>query len=144
MNLSEGEIVKVKRGCYGLVDAPLEWYRTISEFLQEKGLVKSWSDPCCWLWKPNGQTTAGMIAGHVDDFLFAGPPEDQRWLQLERETKERFKWSDWEEGKFVQCGVQIEATNDGIVHEVDDPFSVSLSLTEPNRRLLFGGSGPPS
>ena len=32
MGLGPEEIVKVKRGCYGLVDAPLEWYMTISSY----------------------------------------------------------------------------------------------------------------
>ena len=69
MNLARGEIVQVMRGCYGLVDAPLEWYHSVSAYFQEIGLVKSWADPCCWLWKPH-------IAGHVDDFLFTGDRRD--------------------------------------------------------------------
>ena len=92
---------------------PLERYRTISEYLETQGLVKSWADPCCWLWKPAGDITEGMIAGHVDDFLFAGPKDDQRWSSIGQIIKHRFKWSDWEEGKFVQCSVQIEATSEG-------------------------------
>ena len=115
MGLKEGEIVKVNRGCYGLVDAPLEWYRTISEYLASLGLVKSWSDPCCWQWKPEG-TLRGLIAGHVDDFLFTGDPKDTQWRSIEQQIREHFKWSDWEEGKFVQCGVTIEAQPDGSFH----------------------------
>eukprot|EP00435_Cladocopium_sp_Y103_P059364 s526_g21.t1 len=115
MGLKPNEVLRVKRGCYGLVDAPLEWYRTISEFLESLGLVKSWADPCAWLWKPDGKTR-GMIAGHVDDFLFAGDPKDPAWLQLEAKIKERFKWQDWEEGRFVQCGVLVEEQPDGSYH----------------------------
>ena len=115
MGLKEGEIVKVNRGCYGLVDAPLEWYKTISEYLASLGLVKSWSDPCCWQWKPEG-TLRGLIAGHVDDFLFTGDPKDTQWRSIEQQIREHFKWSDWEEGKFVQCGVTIEAQPDGYFH----------------------------
>lgn len=82
MGLQPNEILRVKRGCYGLVDAPLEWYRTISDFLGSLGLTKSWADPCAWLWKPDG-VTRGMIAGHVDDFLFAGDKNDPAWQLLE-------------------------------------------------------------
>lgn len=115
MNLNDGEIMKVKRGCYGLVDAPLEWYKTISSYFDEIGLVKSWSDPCCWLWKPNGELR-GMIAGHVDDFLFTGSSTDSEWTAMEKKIKTRFKWSDWEQGSFIQCGVRIEAQKDGAYH----------------------------
>ena len=34
MGLGPEEVVKVKRGCYGLVDAPPEWYLTVSEYLK--------------------------------------------------------------------------------------------------------------
>ena len=115
MNLAENEVVKVKRGCYGLVDAPLEWYRSISSYLQELGLVKSWADPCCWFWKPKG-SLRGMVAGHVDDFLFSGDPEDQEWQILCQKIQERYKWSAWEENSFVQCGVLIEEQKDGSFH----------------------------
>ena len=54
MGLDSGSITRVREGCYGLVDAPLEWYRTISELLDSLGVVKLWSDPCCWMWKPGG------------------------------------------------------------------------------------------
>ena len=59
------------------------------------------------IWKPNGQLR-GMIAGHVVDFLFAGPPEDPQWLQIEERIREHYKWSPWESGKFVQCGTTIQ------------------------------------
>ena len=98
-----------------LSDAPLEWYKSVSEYLATLGLVKSWADPCCWLWKPNGVLT-GMIAGHVDDFLFAGPADNSDWQELEKKIKEHYKWSEWEMGTFVQCGVQIVEQPDGSFH----------------------------
>ena len=129
MGLSEGEIVKVKKGCYGLVDAPLEWYKSMAGFLESIGLVKSWSDPCCWMWKPDG-VLRGLIAGHVDDFLFTGDPSDPEWLEVEKKIQTRFKWSDWEEGRFVQCGVTIEAMADG-TFELSQPSYVD-KLSEIN------------
>ncbi|CAE7406995.1 RE2, partial [Symbiodinium sp. KB8] len=38
MGLAEGTVTRLRRACYGLVDAPLEWYRTVDSFLQELGL----------------------------------------------------------------------------------------------------------
>lgn len=115
MGLEPGKVAKIKRGCYGLVDAPLEWRKTVSQFLQSEGLVKPWSDPCCWLYKKNG-ITKGMIAGHVGDFLFTGDSQDQGWCDLERKIKERFKWGDWDADNFVQCGVKVERQPDGSFH----------------------------
>ena len=68
MGISEDSITRVKRG---LVDAPIEWYRSVSRFFHSLGFVKTWTDPRMWLWKPNGQLR-GMISFHVDDSMFTG------------------------------------------------------------------------
>lgn len=115
MGLETGAVTRVRRGCYGLVDAPLEWYRSVSLFLDQLGLVKSWSDPCTWLWKPQGKLQ-GLISGHVDDFLFAGPSNNSDWNALTTKIKEHFKWTDWETKSFVQCGVKVEEQSDGSYH----------------------------
>ncbi|CAE7675497.1 GIP [Symbiodinium sp. CCMP2592] len=89
----ESTVTRLKRACYGLVDA-------------------LWSDACAWVWRPQGQLR-GMVTGHVDDFLFGGSEEDQGWQKIIRLIKEKFRWGDWDQDKFVQCGVQIETTSDG-------------------------------
>ena len=115
MGLEKGSITRVRRGCYGLVDAPLEWYRSVSEFLDSLGLIKSWSDPCTWLWKPQG-ILKGMISGHVDDFLFAGPKDNPQWETLIAKIQEKIRWTEWEEKSFTQCGVRVEEQMDGSFH----------------------------
>ncbi|CAE7036286.1 RE1, partial [Symbiodinium sp. CCMP2456] len=39
MNLPAGTVTKLKRACYGLVDAPLEWYKTVHEFFMSLGVL---------------------------------------------------------------------------------------------------------
>ncbi|CAE7714347.1 RE1 [Symbiodinium sp. KB8] len=112
MGLQSGAITKLKRACYGLVDAPLEWYRTVAEFLEEIGLTRTWSDACCWTYRVGGELR-GIIAGHVDDFLFTGSARDPGWQEILAKIKARFKWGDWDTDDFVQCGVQIKRVSDG-------------------------------
>ena len=112
MGLPEGTITKLKKACYGLVDAPFEWYRTVSSFLEELGLERLWGDPCMWIYRQAGQTR-GIVSGHVDDFLFAGPEGCSEWQEILKHIKARFQWGDWESGTFVQCGVQIRETSEG-------------------------------
>ncbi|CAE7241426.1 RE1 [Symbiodinium sp. CCMP2592] len=112
MNIPRGSITRLKRACYGLVDAPLEWYRSVSEFLEGLGLQRTWSDACTWTWRVRGQLR-GIISGHVDDFLFAGSDHDQEWQEILRKIKERFKWGDWERDEFIQCGVKVEKVPGG-------------------------------
>ncbi|CAE7028497.1 RE1 [Symbiodinium sp. CCMP2592] len=112
MNLPKGSITRLKRACYGLVDAPLEWYKTVAEFMESIGLTRLWSDACAWVWKPQGQLR-GMVTGHVDDFMFGGRDDDQGWQQVLQLIKERFKWGDWDQDHFTQCGVQINSVPEG-------------------------------
>ena len=112
MGLPPGSVTQLKRACYGLVDAPLEWYRSVDSFLQGLGFVRSWADPCAWLWRING-ILRGAISGHVDDFLFMGADEDKEWQGILGKIQETFRWGDWESGSFVQCGVKVTQTGRG-------------------------------
>ncbi|CAE7470144.1 RE1 [Symbiodinium sp. CCMP2592] len=137
MNLPAGTVTRLKRACYGLVDAPLEWYRTIAEFLESIGLTRLWSDACAWVWRPQGQLR-GMVTGHVDDFLFGGSEEDQGWQEIIRLIKEKFRWGDWDQDKFVQCGVQIETTSDGFTlsqpHHLSNLEEIHINATRRKDR----------
>ena len=106
MGVPAGSITRLRRACYGLVDAPLEWYRTVSEMLASLGLTRLWSDACAWVYRKHGRV-CGMITGHVDDFLFSGNSLDADWARIIQEIKSRFQWGDWEQDNFVQCGVRV-------------------------------------
>ena len=112
MNLPPGSVTRLKRACYGLVDAPLEWYRTVALYLESLGLERTWADGCTWAFRVNG-TLRGLISGHVDDFLFAGSKQDVQWQEVLSKIKNHFRWSDWEQGRFSQCGVVVQATSEG-------------------------------
>ena len=111
MGLAPESITRVKKGMHGLVDAPLGWYRSVCQFLQTIGLRRIWSDPCCWVFAPEGKTV-GITSAHVDDFLFSGDEKDQRWYSILEAIRRQFKWGDWESQKFVQCGVLVEQHHD--------------------------------
>ena len=112
MKIPAGSITKLRRACYGLVDAPLEWYKTIATVLEDLGFERTWTDACAWIWRKDGRTR-GMVSGHVDDFLFAGSSDDKEWQAVILKIQERFKWGDWDKDCFVQCGVQVKKVPGG-------------------------------
>ena len=112
MGLPPETITRLKKACYGLVDAPLEWYKTVATFFDSLGLERLWSDACAWVWRVNGRVR-GMISGHVDDFIFAGSQHDKEWQALLTQIRERFKWGDWDADRFTQCGVHVETVPEG-------------------------------
>ena len=113
LGLPSGSVTKLTRAAYGLVEAPLEWYLTINEFLESIHFRRQQSDPCVWGLFDADQKPIGWACSHVDDFMFAGDLNDERWQKTRKAIQERFRWGDWEKGKFTQCGVQIEALDNG-------------------------------
>ena len=113
LGISPGSVTRVQKACYGLVDAPLEWWRSVDGFLQELGFERTWADSCCWVLRQKG-VLKGVISGHVDDFLFAGKSGDAFWeIKLEA-IRLKFKWGAWDTGSFTQCGVLVEQGPEGI------------------------------
>ena len=154
MNIPRGSVTKLKRACYGLVDAPLEWYRTVSEFLESLGLERLWADACSWAWRAEGKIQ-GMVSGHVDDFLFTGNEANAGWQEIVCRIKERFHWGDWDRDEFVQCGVKVSRHNDGFslsqekyVEEIPeipinssrrkDPKAITTGWEKTQLRALLG------
>ena len=81
MGLAPETITRVKRARYGLVDAPLQWEKSVCKFFQSLGLRRIWSDPCCWVFAPN-RKTLGLISAHVNDFLFSGDEKEPCWIAI--------------------------------------------------------------
>lgn len=113
LNLPTGSITKLTRAAYGLVEAPIEWYLTVKEFLESLGFRRQQSDPCVWGLFSEDQSPIGWICGHVDDFLFAGSPTDDRWTEIKNKIQTKFRWGEWEQDSFIQCGVRIDKLSTG-------------------------------
>ena len=111
MNIAPQSVVRMRKACYGLVEAPIEWFETMNQFLKSLGFVQLKSDPCMWRYKKAGETLA-LISGHVDDFLFTGI-ESPEWTALQEAIQQKFKWQEWECNDFVQCGVHVQSTPSG-------------------------------
>ena len=112
LGIAENSVTRVQKACYGLVDAPLEWWRSVDTFLRSIGFERMWSDSCCWVLRHQGQLR-GIISGHVDDFLFAGKSGDRLWESKLEAIRAQYKWGDWDEDKFTQCGVIVEQSPEG-------------------------------
>ena len=103
----------LQKAAYGLVIAPLSWYKSVHSYLKELGFVRCRSDPCLWILfgqsttSCGGKETIGIICGHIDDFLFGGDANDKRWTTIKEKIKQRFWWGDWESNDFVQCSTRI-------------------------------------
>ena len=115
MGLPAGSICRLRKACYGLVEAPIEWFETVNSFLQSLVYRQLRSDPCTWIYTEEGRVIS-LISGHVDDFLFSGFPGCPTWERLRKAIQEKFEWQEWEENEFTQCGVRVHRLPDGSFH----------------------------
>ena len=121
------------KAAYGLVEAPIQWFLSVSRFLESLGGERQFSDPCCWGFFNEDRTPIGWVCGHVDDFLFGGQKGDVKWEAIKAQIKERFKWGQWEQGRFVQCGVLVEQTETGFMLSQPDYLNAvnEIHVTRP-------------
>ena len=45
LKIGEGEVLRLKRGVYGLADAPKQWYQTLHKDLTNMNMTRSKMDP---------------------------------------------------------------------------------------------------
>ena len=112
MGIPAESVTRLRKACYGLVQAPYEWYETVRAYLLSIGFYQCAADPCCWVLEKEGVTHA-VISGHVDDFMMIGSHSDPFWDQKRKEIQSHFKWGEFEVNDFTQCGVQIKRVEDG-------------------------------
>ena len=127
LDVAPGEIMKLKKAAYGLVEASVEWYISISTVLKEHGWRRLKSDPCCWILidpslvkaetekKVTTRSECPVVAatgGHVDDFVFVGKEGNDVW-ETAKKLQDHYRWKMWEYDNFLQCGVRVEHQRDG-------------------------------
>ncbi|CAK9011962.1 Retrovirus-related Pol polyprotein from transposon RE2 (Retro element 2) (AtRE2) [Includes: Protease RE2 [Durusdinium trenchii] len=94
IGLRPDQIAQIVAGCYGLVDAPLHWRKSLTEDLKALGYEMSALDPCIMkLYDKSRRRLLGAIAIEVDDLFTVGHQEHHEKMKQPR-TKYTF-------GKYV-------------------------------------------
>ncbi|CAK0910059.1 unnamed protein product [Prorocentrum cordatum] len=142
LGMPKGVAMRLRKAVYGLVEAAIEWFMTVSEALEEFGWTQMKMDPCVLVLygQSHGQDTSftkealgqftrsevmgeliaakgdldivAIAGSHVDDFLLGGKETDPRWIEARKKIEERFKWKTWQTDEFMQTGVRIRQLPD--------------------------------
>ncbi len=92
--LHEEQIAEVVLGCYGLMDAPLNWRKTLVQFVKEElNYKQSALDPCTFILHDDGRLR-GLLAIEVDDLLMFGDEEHEKRME---KLQKRFTFGKLEE-----------------------------------------------
>ena len=96
---------------------------------EEAGAELLDSEPGFWIFrdKKTGRVIGGMVL-HGDDMMIAGDLGNPEYVEARQAVHDSLEWTPWESGSFVQCGVRLTQTSEGIRLDQDD-FSVSVEPT---------------
>ncbi len=131
---AEGKIWQLKKCVYGLGDASLHWYHKVKAVMLELGAIISRLDPAVFYWLDEEGSTSGILACHVDDFIWGG---NKRFAsEVITDIRLRFKVGKEESRAFLYLGMQLEHNDHKIwIHQKKYGESISLAHIEKGRSM---------
>ena len=125
--LAPGQLARVKKGIFGLSDAPRLWWVRLSRCLAENGWERSQLDQALWLrWRTNkagDRELSGILVAHVDDLLLSGDGEAKTSFD---QVGQELGYGSVELQDFVWCGKRIRRAQGG---------TIRLSMVEYHQNL---------
>ena len=101
------KIWRLNKCVYGLSDASLQWYNKVKSVMIESGGVMSQMDPTVFYWIGKTGTLAGVLACHVDDFIWSG---DQTFNNIISKIRRAFKIGKEDSKAFKYCGIELNCS----------------------------------
>lgn len=131
---SEGTLWKLKKCVYGLTDASLYWYNRVKATMLETGATMSQVDPAVFYWLDGECKVTGVLACHVDDFIWGG--SDEFATTIIPQLKTVFQVGREEQDNFCYVGMEL-ATVNGQVLVQQELYIKNLQpiLIDPARAL---------
>ena len=140
--MKPGQLIKLEKVCYGLVDGPYAWYQHLRKFITtELGYQQSLADPCIFYACRNKNGHAqlgGIIAVATDDLLHGG---DEEHLQNMEKIKAKYKLGkfQFDQGRFT--GKNFETQEDGSVTVHQEHYTkeklFEIEFTKARKRQRF-------
>ena len=98
-------LARVRKGVFGLADAPRQWYLRLNRSLEAREWKRSLVDSACWmLWAADGSLD-GVVVSHVDDLLLGGNQRAQDELHA---LGAELGFGSVSTGCFQYCGKMIK------------------------------------
>ncbi len=133
MGFEPDDILKLRKCVYGLIDAPLQWWATVDDWMAQHGLERSQFDPSVFILKNDTNGIEGVVGVAVDDTLWGGTSKMKTKMD---EFAKRFSIKEWESAlgtsrKFLGHDViqnkdfSIEVDQIAYIHEHAKPIEIA-------------------
>lgn len=105
-------LCRVRKGVFGLSDAPRQWFLRLSRALEEGGGKRSHLDALCWTLRDECGELRGIIRSHLDDLLLGGDAKGQEsFADLGKEVG----FGSLDRDGFTYCGKHISQDSEGVI-----------------------------
>lgn len=104
---------RLRKCVYGLSDASLIWYKKVCEVMIRCGAKLSLVDPAVFYWIDSKGEVIGILASHVDDFIWGGSQQFVR--DVIPEIRKSFNIGREETDAFSYVGMEITSRNETIL-----------------------------
>ena len=108
----KGNIWKLKKTSYGLIDAAQQFYDSIEEVLLKLEMTQSQVDPTLYYLEEQGHVIGALVT-HVNDFVHCG--EDFFNEKIMDNLRQKFVAGKMEEREFKYVGFNIMQNPDGVI-----------------------------
>lgn len=128
----KGYLWKLKKCVYGLADASLYWYNRVKDTMKNLGASVSQVDPAVFYWLDDSSKVMGVLACHVDDFIWGGT--EKFTTTVIPHLKAVFQVGREEHSNFSLIGMDIRSLEDEIqVQQSDYIKNLQPILVDPSR-----------
>jgi len=118
---------------YGLSDASLHWYKKVKSVMTEQGAFMSKVDPTVFYWKDKEDTVMGILACHVDDFIWSG---NRDFDKIMNNIRTIFQVGKEDEHAFKYCGINLTSNGSEIFLDQNRyTDNISPIYVDPTRAL---------
>ena len=134
MNLKQGEICKLDKSAYGLIDAPFLWFQTLQEELISLGFKPCPFDPCVFVLRhPENQKLSGVLGIHVDDGIHGG---DHFFQQQIAKLESKYPFGSKKSRVFTFTGIDLKQNQDNSIELSQSKYvrNINSINIKPERR----------
>ena len=128
---ANGKVWLLEKCVYGLADASLKWYEKVRKTLEECGGTESKVDPAVFYWH-DSNGLAGVLAVHVDDFLWAGTHLFEK--EVISRIRDVFSVGKEASESFKYLGLGLSQTNDRIILSQKDYVDMLNTVSIDRKR----------
>ena len=131
-----GVIWFLQKPMYGLEDASLKWYQTLSDRLQKLGCTKLITDPAMFYWRNKDGKLGGLICWHVDDMIACG--SEEFYAAVLNKLMTMFTFGSTSEGKYRCLGWNVMHRHEDILVSQRDYIETKIDFLDINTKSHLG------